>query len=1219
MKLRYFRILLTALLLIVSFGVFIPINGVLATTLDYQVTASADDIGVYWNGSAWATDGTGSAAQYVGYVSSGVNKFGAGIRFTGVTIPAGATITSAYISIEAVGNYSLTTVNSYITGDKENNPATFSTLADYQARRGTVVGGANNNYNTVQVAWNSIGSWTTDTWYNSPDISTIIQELVNAHAPTNEAIALFWDDHNGGSTATANTYRRSYTFEQTGHVSGAKLHIEYKLPPVTTQGAGSVTNTTALGNGNITDLGGAASCSQEGFDWGTTTLTYPNSVTQSGTYGTGAFTETITGLPQGTLIYYRAKALNSVGWGYGAEATFLTLPDAPTSFVANPGDTANALSWVVGTGATGTIVRGTIGSYPTGYANGTSIYSGTGTSVNHTGLTNGDHWYYRAWSYTTVGGTTTYSTTYAQADATPASGLPSVTTGAATSPTSSSIVLNGTIVSVGSYTASTYVYFQYGTTSSYGTDTAHQVETAAVGFNQIVNGLTSNTLYHVRAVLCYDTAYHVYGADVTFTTSSLGPVLVSTGTSINVTTSEATIQGTLVSMGDYSGTTVYAYFEYGTTISYGYTTTLQGLTAPSSFAATLTGLTSGTTYYYNARISYGSSMAVGTGSSFATSTLGVPTATTVSAVGVGITTATLQGSIALNGYSGAIVYFEYGTTVGFGTSTAQQTMSTSGSFNQSITGLTASTTYYFRADAVYGSPSTTVNGSTLNFTTGAVGTPTITTNAAADITSTTATLQGTADIGTQTLIVVWFEWGSTTSYGSSTAAQNLVASQVFNAPLTGLLNNVTYYYRADLQYGTTTIYGVQLSFVASVAASTLVPNPDNPGPAIVLWNAYENTYVSGDILILVEYNIPYAIAPANSASVNFAIRYANAAGTVLQNVVPFAYNDLGYGYGAAAFYWSPTGSGPAWGDLGTIQLIGNPTISWSSGIPSTTVSMTSANWNVSTSTVVGRTQVCQEVIIVANSLKNRWGTDLTSLSSNGTVLNSYGQQYFSGIVPYFSTICGTIMVVSGAQPVQPMPTNGSAANGSTGVITGSPVVLLLGTNTIVITHTGDFTVTLPSDYTGSALSGSAALTVSPATLGAGINTLTATNIGTVTIIQNAYNPTYAQSLADTWPNATTTLPDGTVGGVGVSIKNAASSMGMTPDQLIFMYFLSIMAVVMSITAAVLGGAQFIPLLFIPIFVGGMRIGVVPMALGVGLTAILFIISMFLLIHRRASV
>jgi len=81
--------------------------------------------------------------------------------------------------------------------------------------------------------------------------------------------------------------------------------------------------THATLNGTITATGGE-NCDQRGFEWGYSTGSYPNSWTENGSFGTGAFSHQVTGLTNNSHVFYRAKAHNSAGWGYGGEQSFWT-------------------------------------------------------------------------------------------------------------------------------------------------------------------------------------------------------------------------------------------------------------------------------------------------------------------------------------------------------------------------------------------------------------------------------------------------------------------------------------------------------------------------------------------------------------------------------------------------------------------------------------------------------------------------------------------------------------------------------------------------------------------------------------------------------------------------------------------------------------------------------------------------------------------------------
>ena len=97
------------------------------------------------------------------------------------------------------------------------------------------------------------------------------------------------------------------------------------LPTLTTASVVSITQTTAVSGGNITNNGGA-NISQRGVCWSTS----PNPTTALSTKtndgpGTGVFSSNLTGLSQNTTYYVRAYAVNLVGTVYANELSFTTL------------------------------------------------------------------------------------------------------------------------------------------------------------------------------------------------------------------------------------------------------------------------------------------------------------------------------------------------------------------------------------------------------------------------------------------------------------------------------------------------------------------------------------------------------------------------------------------------------------------------------------------------------------------------------------------------------------------------------------------------------------------------------------------------------------------------------------------------------------------------------------------------------------------------------
>jgi len=110
-----------------------------------------------------------------------------------------------------------------------------------------------------------------------------------------------------------------------------KLVVTYTTvvaPTVTTQSATNIATTSCTGNGNITATGGA-NATRRGFCYKVGTSgdpTVADSVAyDDGSFGTGAFTKSITGLTPNTSYRVRAYAVNSAGTSYGTTVDVKTL------------------------------------------------------------------------------------------------------------------------------------------------------------------------------------------------------------------------------------------------------------------------------------------------------------------------------------------------------------------------------------------------------------------------------------------------------------------------------------------------------------------------------------------------------------------------------------------------------------------------------------------------------------------------------------------------------------------------------------------------------------------------------------------------------------------------------------------------------------------------------------------------------------------------------
>lgn len=104
-----------------------------------------------------------------------------------------------------------------------------------------------------------------------------------------------------------------------------KLHYNLgSYPTVTTQAVTNINQTTSTASGNITDIGGS-NPTVRGFKYGLT-QTDTWDVNEAGSFGTGSYSLTLTGLVPNKTHYVRAYATNSKGTSYGSWQSFTTKP-----------------------------------------------------------------------------------------------------------------------------------------------------------------------------------------------------------------------------------------------------------------------------------------------------------------------------------------------------------------------------------------------------------------------------------------------------------------------------------------------------------------------------------------------------------------------------------------------------------------------------------------------------------------------------------------------------------------------------------------------------------------------------------------------------------------------------------------------------------------------------------------------------------------------------
>lgn len=153
-----------------------------------------------------------------------------GLRFNAVNIPVGATITSAKIRFSADNTNSGTT-SLIINGQLANDASGFSdTNYNLSSRTQTA----------ASVTWN-VSSWTNDNYYETGDITSVVQEIVNQSGYAGDDLVLFIRPGSGCSTSAC--VRRADSRDEST-TNAPRLEITYSVPEVSPV-MGDIPNQTA--------------------------------------------------------------------------------------------------------------------------------------------------------------------------------------------------------------------------------------------------------------------------------------------------------------------------------------------------------------------------------------------------------------------------------------------------------------------------------------------------------------------------------------------------------------------------------------------------------------------------------------------------------------------------------------------------------------------------------------------------------------------------------------------------------------------------------------------------------------------------------------------------------------------------------------------------------------------------------------------------------------
>lgn len=393
-------------------------------------------------------------------------------------------------------------------------------------------------------------------------------------------------------------------------------------PSVITASADSISYTSARVGGNVSADGGVK-VSERGVYWGIAAGADTTGVKLQIGSGTGAFFYTLTGLTSGVKYYVKSYATNSKGTSYGRETSFTTQISMPTITTSTITDYTSTTAKVGGTvsddGGNAVTQRGVYwGLYANPKLTGTKLIIGSGEGVFSQTITGLN----RAISYYVVAfATNIKGTAYGEEISfTTTPELPTISTYAASSITSSSAKLGGEITSSGG-AAITERGIYWGISPSTITTGAKVTIGTGVGiFSSTIESLLPGTTY-------FFTAYAInsigtsYGDEKSFTVLGKIPE-ATTLAAADITPTTVTLSG-LINANDLSTTVT---IEYGTTTDYGSWIVANGsptTEANDTLSASITGLTKSTTYHFRAKAVNVLGTAYGADSTFTTVVTGL--------------------------------------------------------------------------------------------------------------------------------------------------------------------------------------------------------------------------------------------------------------------------------------------------------------------------------------------------------------------------------------------------------------------------------------------------------------------------------------------------------------------------------------------------------------------------------------------------------------------
>ncbi|MEY4892169.1 MAG: hypothetical protein RIQ34_781 [Bacteroidota bacterium] len=756
-----------------------------------------------------------------------------------------------------------------------------------------------------------------------------VNGFVNAYAQQNISVGNVTSYAVTGLT-TNTTY---YYVVRTNGVSTSVNSNEISV--VTTAATPTLSSTTLTGYGNVCVN---TAVSSNSFTITGSNLTSANVVVGPlsgfafGTSASGPFQSTLSltqsggAYSQAVFVQFSPTAVQSYNGNIpvsGGGATAIT--------VAASGTGINTLATVVGGTAssitqTSATVAGTISSngcsaltaYGIEYSTTSGFANGAGTAVASsnlsagsfsaalTGLTQGTTYYYHA--YATNGGGTAYSTELSFTTATP---NPIITASSLTafgnvcintSAGPNSFTLTGSNLTNADVVLAALAGYSFSTTSGGTYTTTLSITQPGGVFSQAVF-----VKFQPTAVQSYTGNISISGggiaAAINVAASGSG---VNTASSVTtdaasaITATSATCAGTITSIGC-SAITAYG-IEYSTTNGFSNgsgTSVAASNLSGGNFSSNLSGLSSGTTYYYKAYATNGGGTTWGTQQSFTTVAPSLSAGTLTAFGNVCINNATTPNAFTITGTNlttanvvvGALTGYTFSTTSTGAYTTTLSITQPGGAFSQVVYVKftpTAVQSYNGNIPVSGGGSASAINVAATGA--GISTAPTVVTGVASSITTTGATVASSISAtGCTSVTAYGIEYSTLSGFangsGTQVSSSNLNAG-AFSSALSGLTPATTYYYKAYATNAGGTSYGTQSSFTTTAPPPPQLTVSTLTGFGSVCVNALvgPNTFtITGSnltaTLITVGPLAGYSFSQTTTGSYNNTIDIINPGGT----------------------------------------------------------------------------------------------------------------------------------------------------------------------------------------------------------------------------------------------------------------------------------------------------------------------------------------------------